>query len=117
VSGDYDLPIADNARVKFHVDYSYRTKQYAVPLKDPTLTPAQNAVLQDTAKIPAYGLLNARIAFSLNDPSIEIAFFARNITKTKYFTRLLALEGTALGVTAYGAGDPRTYGVSTTFKF
>jgi iron complex outermembrane receptor protein len=117
VSGDYDLPVADNARVKFHVDYSYRTKQYAVPLKDPTLTPAQNAVLQDTAKIPAYGLLNARIAFSLNDPSIEIAFFARNITKTKYFTRLLALEGTALGVTAYGAGDPRTYGVSTTFKF
>jgi iron complex outermembrane receptor protein len=116
-SADYEIPFDGVGTLNLHADYSYRTKAYAVPLKDPTFTDAQNEALQDTAKIPGYGLLNGRIAFAFDNPNLELAVYARNITKKKYFTRLLALEGTALGVTAYGPGDPRTYGVSATWRF
>jgi iron complex outermembrane receptor protein len=67
--------------------------------------------------IPSYGLLNARVAFQFNEPNLELAFYARNITKEKYFTRLLATENTALAFTSYMPGDPQTYGASVTFRF
>ena len=73
--------------------------------------------MQNTARIPSYGLLNARIAFEFNEPEIEVAFFARNITKEQFFTRLLPVEGTALGFTSYMPGDPRTYGISVSANF
>jgi iron complex outermembrane receptor protein len=73
--------------------------------------------LQNTALIPSYSLLNARIAFQLNEPNLEIALYARNITKEKYFTRLLATENTPLAFTSYMPGDPQTYGISATFRF
>jgi iron complex outermembrane receptor protein len=78
---------------------------------------ALSKALQETARVPSYGLLNARIAFELNDTGLEIALYARNITKKQYFTRLLPLEGTALGLTSYMPGDPQTYGVSATVRF
>jgi len=39
------------------------------------------------------------------------------LAKKKCYQRLLALEDTALGVTSYLPGDPRTYGVSVTYEF
>jgi iron complex outermembrane receptor protein len=43
--------------------------------------------------------------------------YATNITKEKYFTRLLSLENTPFGLTSYTPGDPRTYGVSVTWRY
>jgi iron complex outermembrane receptor protein len=115
-SVDYNVPLMSARKVLLHLDYSYRTKQYAVSLKNSAFTPAQNQALQDTAKIPGYGLLNARVALQLKQPDIELAIFCRNITATQYFSYLLPLEGTALGYTSYSPGDPRTFGVSATLR-
>ncbi len=126
ISGDYEHPIGDAATLSLHVDYGWRSKQYAAPMQLPVpnragLTPAQieegNRLLQETSRINSYGLLNARIAFRLDDPGIELAFYGRNITKKKYITRLLSLENTPFGLTSYMPGDPRTYGASMSFKF
>lgn len=114
---DYTHPFDGIGKIIFHADYSYRTKEYAVELRNSAFTPAQNQALQDTAEIPGYGLLNARLAFEFAHPDVEIAVFARNITGTQYFSYLLPLEGTVLGYTSYSPGDPRTYGISATLRF
>jgi iron complex outermembrane receptor protein len=126
LKADYEYPVDGLGTFKAHVDYGWRSAQWASPSQLPAtarigLTPDQitagNTALQNTAKIESYGLLNGRIAFQLEDPDLEIAFYAQNITKKKYITRLLALENTPFGLTSYLPGDPQTYGVSATFKF
>jgi iron complex outermembrane receptor protein len=57
------------------------------------------------------------VALNLLDKKLEVAFYGRNILKKKYYSRLLSLEDTALGTTSYLPGEPRTYGVRTTYKF
>jgi iron complex outermembrane recepter protein len=117
LSGDYEIPISGLGTLNLHGDYSYHSKSYSLGLSNPAFTVAQNQVFQETASLPGYGLLNARIAFTLDRPNLEFAVFAKNITKKAYFTRLLAIENTPLGFTSYTAGDPQTYGISATFKF
>ena len=123
--GDYSKDVGAGT-IKLHADYSWRSEAYHAPLAASTgqrvgKTPAQIDVisrnLQDTAKLPSYGLLNARIAFQLDEPNLEFALYARNIAKEKYFTRYLPVENTPLAFTSYMPGDPRTYGASVTFRF
>ena len=57
------------------------------------------------------------MAFSFLDSKLEVAFYGRNVLKKKYYSRLLSLEDTALGTTSYLPGEPRTYGLRTTYKF
>jgi iron complex outermembrane receptor protein len=125
VFADYGVDMG-SGRLKLHADYSWRSKVFASSIAASAAarvgqTAAQIAAisdsLQNTALIPSYSLLNARIAFELNDPNLEIALYARNITKEKYFTRLLATENTPLAFTSYMPGDPQTYGVSATIRF
>jgi iron complex outermembrane receptor protein len=115
-----------SGKLKLHADYSWRSKVFAASIaasaaarvgKTATEIAAISDSLQNTAMIPSYSLLNARIAFELKDPNLEIALYARNITKEKYFTRLLATENTPLAFTSYMPGDPQTYGVSATVRF
>jgi iron complex outermembrane receptor protein len=126
LKADYEYPVAGLGTFKAHLDYAWRSAQWTSPIQLAAqarvgLTPDQiaagNAAQQDTAKINAYGVLNGRIAFQLEDPDLEIALYAQNITKKKYFTRLLPLQNTPFGLTSYLPGDPQTYGVSATFKF
>lgn len=126
VSGDYDYPVGEAGSLKLHADYGWRSKQFSTALalgaqQRVGLTQDQidagNRALQNTARIRSYGVLNARIGFQFNDPDLEIAAYVQNATKKKYITRLLALEATPFGLTSYLAGDPRTYGVSASFRF
>lgn len=126
LSGDYEHQVAGIGSLRFHLDYGWRSVQYSSPIQLSTparigLTAVQiaagNAALQNTSKLPSYGLLNGRVAFQLENPNLELAFYARNIAKKKYITRLLALENTPFGLTAYMPGDPRTFGASVSFKF
>lgn len=123
--GDYAVDVGPG-ELRLHADYSWRSEAFSAPIQASApqrvgRTGAQltalNDALQNTARIPSYGLLNARVAFEFNEPEIEVAFFARNITKEQYFSRLLPVEGTALGFTSYMPGDPRTYGVSLSYSF
>lgn len=126
LTGDYEYEFAGAGTLRLRADYGWRSKQFATAAQLPAaarvgLTPEQiaagNKALQDTAKIPSYGILNARIAFELDNPDLEFAVYARNITKKDYFTRLLPLENTPFGLTSYVPGDPRTYGVSVTWRY
>ena len=125
VFGDYSVELGQG-RLKLHADYAWRDEVYANPIAASApqrvgLTQAQvealSARLQATARIPSYGLANARIAYEFTKPNVEVALYARNLTSKKYTTRLLAVQGTALGFTSYMPGDPRTYGASATFRF
>ncbi|HEY0649172.1 TonB-dependent receptor [Phenylobacterium sp.] len=114
LSADYNLPIGEN-ELNLHADYAYRGTTYSVgPLVGAGLFGGTNPA---TNRIPGFGLLNAQATFKLMDERLEIGVYARNLTKKKYFQRLLALEDTALGLTSYLPGDPRTYGVSITYEF
>jgi iron complex outermembrane recepter protein len=123
--GDYSVDVGPGT-LKLHADYSWRSEAFANSIQASApqrlgRTAAQiqqlNDALQATAEIPSYGLLNARIAYEFNDPQIEVAVFGRNITQEQFFSRLLAVQGTALGFTSYMPGDPRTYGVSVSVAF
>lgn len=125
IFGDYAVDLGDG-ELKLHADYSWRSAAFAAPIaasaaervgRTPEQIEAISTALQNTARIPSYGLLNARIAYQFDQPNIELAFYARNITKEEYFTRLLPTENTPLDFTAYMPGDPRTYGVSATVRF
>jgi iron complex outermembrane receptor protein len=114
LSADYTTPVGPGD-VNFHLDYAYRGVTYTVgPLVGAGLFGGTNPT---TNRIPAYGILNGQVALQLQDGRIELAVYGRNIMKKKYYQRLLALQDTALGLTSYLPGDPRTYGVSLTYKF
>jgi iron complex outermembrane receptor protein len=125
VFGDYGIDMGPG-QLKLHADYSWRSKVFASSIaasagqrvgKSAAEIATISNNLQNTAMIPSYGLLNARVAFQFDEPNLELALYARNITKEKYFTRLLATENTALAFTSYMPGDPQTYGASVTFRF
>ena len=123
--GDYSVELGQG-KLKLHADYAWRDEVFANPIAASApqrvgLTAEQiealSARLQATARIPSYGVANARIAYEFNKPNVEVALYVRNLTSKKYITRLLAVQGTALGFTSYMPGDPRTYGASVTFRF
>lgn len=123
--GDYSVDVGPG-KLTLHADYSWRSEVFAVPIaasapqrvgRTPDQIATLSTALQNTARIPSYGLLNARIAYEFNSPQIEVAFFGRNIANEQFFSRLLPVEGTALGFTSYLPGDPRTYGVSLSYSF
>lgn len=124
-TADYESRLG-SGMLTLHGDYAWRSEQFAAPIalssgervgKTQAQIDAGNRALQDTALIPSYGIFNARIAYRFDNPNLEIAAYAQNIGNTAYFMRLLATENTALGFTSYNAGDPRTYGLSATFRF
>jgi iron complex outermembrane receptor protein len=125
ISGDFEQPVGPGS-IRLHADYGWRSKQFSTALalgaqQRVGLTQDQieagNRALQNTGRINSYGILNARIGFQFDNPDLEIAAYVQNATKEKYITRLLALEATPFGLTSYLPGDPRTYGVSATYKF
>lgn len=123
LSTDYEIP-ASFGKVTLHADYAYRGTYFAQGPLVYAGVDGPNGYNQsfgfgnpNTTKIPGYGILNGQISFKLNKPDLEVAIYGRNILQKKYFQRLLALEDTALGFTSYLPGDPRTFGVTATFKY
>ena len=123
LSADYEVPTSFGS-VNVHADYAYRGTNYSQgPLVYAGVAGANGYAASfgfgnpDTAKIPAYGIVNGQISFKLNKPDLEVAIYGRNILQKKYFQRLLALEDTALGFTSYLPGDPRTFGATVTFHY
>lgn len=62
-----------------------------------------------------YGLLNGRLALSIDSINSEISVYGRNILGKKYNASGLAIE--ALGFDAFNRGYPRTYGVEFLVHF
>ena len=97
-----DVPFAFGfAEVHLHADYSWRDDvAFAYNPSSP-------------ARQEAYGLFNAMLTARLNRADFEVRFWGRNLTDERYLARIV---DSGIIVTAI-PGQPRTYGVSLTWRF
>lgn len=72
-----------------------------------------NAAVQ---KEKGYVLLNARLSYSLDNPDVEFALFAKNLTDKEYRVLAFDLAG-FFGSVESQYGRPREFGGSVTFRF
>lgn len=93
--------------VMAQVDYQWRSKTDL----DPSIRRGREQVMQD-----AYGLLNARIGFTLADYGVDVAAYGKNLTNKDYVGAVQGLAA-ALGYNQLLIGDPRTYGIVITKHF
>jgi iron complex outermembrane receptor protein len=102
-AADYTQPTRFGS-VVFHLDYSYRSKVWFQP--SPPGDPG--------AGQGAYGLLNASITGHLND-HVAVSVFGQNLGDKHYFQRTNAIPGA--GFLSDYPGDPRTWGVSASYRY
>lgn len=108
--------------VSMHVDFAYLGKQVfnqvTASSQQSATTQAIYAQSNRLDQTPGYGLLNARIAFQLDGPDVELAVYGKNIAGREYLTRSFAdLYSAGLGFATDFIGEPTTYGVSLTKRF
>lgn len=93
------------ATLETSANYSWRSSQYATITADPL------------SKMPAYGLLNARIALTDielgNGSTLEVAAWGKNLTDKEYLVSAINLS--ILTVAQYG--DPLSAGVEARVEF
>lgn len=121
VSATQRVP-AGAGELAFTAAYAYIGAQHynAVKAADeqPQSVKDAYAVTNQYGRVPGYGILNGRIAYTLDDPDMEIALYGLNILDKKYIHRRFSdLYNQGLGFTVAYVGDPATYGVEATFRF
>jgi len=79
------------------------------------VSPADAAGYLRGATDEAHWLINARAALTVMDGALELAVWGKNLTNERDYVAGLTLPG--LGYSAAGQREPRTFGVSGTFKF
>jgi outer membrane receptor protein involved in Fe transport len=101
----------------FTPSYMYRSKVFFEIANDnPNLTagqllpPLQHNEVQD-----GYGLLNLRAGFAPNKAHWRVELFCANCTNTQYL-KDAGDTGEDIGIPAYVAGEPRTFGISVTIR-
>jgi iron complex outermembrane receptor protein len=101
---EYQIPLSRWGSLVPQYDFSYRSKIYLDP---------QHA---DPISQDPYTLQNARLAYRTPDGRIEVAAWVRNITDERYKIDVFDFSrdfSTILEVW----GDPRTYGVTTSYAW
>jgi len=112
LSANYTHPM-DWGKVTAQVDWAYRGRVY---YDDDSLFNGTNGY-PDFRYQSGFGLLNGRVGFTFDDPQMEVAFFAKNITNKRYIAYELDLTSTAIGFMSYVPGDRRTWGFEVTKTF
>ncbi|KMS53627.1 hypothetical protein V474_22980 [Novosphingobium barchaimii LL02] len=122
-------PVAGDARLNMRLDANYRSRSsglggvpatFSVPTGTPALTPSQiaaeQAVYKAAAVIPAYWLVNGRIAlegFKLGGSKVTAALWGKNL----FNYRGLNFVGSNTFVIAADYERARTYGIDLTVDF
>lgn len=101
IAGTYSIA-ASYGKYSVHADYGYQSRKYFFP--------------NERSREPGYGLLNATIGLTLDDPGIELSLWGRNLTGKKYNSYILDFYAAA-GVTTGFPGQARAYGGSATYRF
>lgn len=111
IAADYSTEISSEAELNLHVNYSWRGD---TPVSEYNWVPnPQNETIKEMTTAKALGLLGARIAVEYGN--FELAVYGRNLTnERKYVTNLAVLP---LGYITGIRQEPRTFGVSGSFKF
>ena len=113
----FQVPIG---QVSAHLDYAWRDKlvytvDTASPLQ-PAAVQAVYALQNELGVIPSYGLLDGRLALNLDNPNVEIALWGKNLTNEEYYQQQFDIYQ-GLGLAEDFQGDPRTFGVTFTYRF
>jgi len=125
---DYDKDFG-GARFKFNVNYSHFSDSpsgsYFFAQNATTVPPGstavpgaintQNDAIQALLTRDAQDLFGARASVSFADDAYELAVFVRNITNDRTFTTNLLVA--PVGYISSTRNEPRTFGVTGTFKF
>lgn len=113
----FDMPFGD---LTLHADYAYISSraiyQATAAAQLPQATRDQFDAASRLGVIPGYGLLNGRIAARFADNAIEAAVWGRNLTKKRYFNHISNFY-TGFGPVQVSQGDPRTYGVTLSYRY
>lgn len=98
----YDLPTGLGI-FRAQSDFFWNSRQFFSAANDPALS--QNA----------YGVVNARLAWTSNDQNYQVSVWVKNIADEEYFTFGTSLK--TFGWNIMGVGDPRTIGVTLRMNF
>ncbi|MDP3749547.1 MAG: TonB-dependent receptor [Phenylobacterium sp.] len=102
----YETPVESmGGSIYGFTDFSYRSR-YALRLVTATTRPL---VFQD-----AFWLANARIGYRTDDERIDVAAYVKNVFDNEYLVEVFD-QGSLNTLDIYS--EPRTYGVSLTYKF
>ncbi|KQS03007.1 TonB-dependent receptor [Sphingomonas sp. Leaf357] len=95
--------LADGSDLTFRLDYTMYSRIYHDVANSPIITD------------DGYGLLNARLAYTLPGRDITLAVFGTNLTDTLYLVS--GNVSSAFGLAEASYGRPREWGISAAFKF
>ena len=112
LAADYSTDFGSDAKLNLHADYAWRAK---VPTGEYFFAAnPQNQAIVDATTAPSLGLFGMRASVEYGE-HIEFAVFGRNLTNERKFIQNLIVA--PLGYISGVRQEPRTYGVSGTFKF
>jgi len=101
--GDVSHDFADGSRAVLRIDYSVYSRIYNDVANTPIITE------------PGYGLLNARLSYTLARPALTLSLFGTNLTNSLYLVSGNASGAFGLAEASYGR--PREWGISASYKF
>ena len=115
---DYTLPLPRSiGRVVVGATFTHTDKQLTnYDYLDPAVVTLFNG--QNNSYIQATNLLNLDLGWkSILGSSLDVNFFATNVTQQKYYTFIPGLGSAQLGLETAVLGVPRMYGVSVRYNF
>lgn len=104
----YGFDLGNKDRLTARVDYVWQSKIFFGGFAP--LFPSEKIL-----RNPAYGLVNARIAYDSKVLDATVSLFARNLTGEKYY--VAATDFRPLGISLLFPGEPRFIGIEITKKF
>jgi iron complex outermembrane receptor protein len=112
----YDLGVTTGKDLSFgrlsaDLNYVYQSKVYFF------VPGVQNAATWAAATQGGYGLLNGRVSMDFSGRPLTVAIWGRNLTKEQYHTRAADFSASPVQLISGTLGDPRTYGVTATYRF
>jgi iron complex outermembrane receptor protein len=108
----------DVGKLALHADFSYKDKVYYSYETPAAGQPDYQAwvIANQLRAVAGYGLLSARVSFTLNQPDVELAIWGRNLANKQFNLYEFNLYE-SLGVAMNYPGDPRTFGATINYRF
>ncbi|WP_299422433.1 TonB-dependent receptor [Sphingomonas bacterium] len=101
--GGYTYEFADQSSLGIRGTYKYQSLSYYDADNNPITV------------IPGYDLVDGSITFTSSDKHLELSLWVKNLTQTEYRTHVFSQRDSRVAFALYG--EPRTYGLTATFKF
>jgi iron complex outermembrane receptor protein len=99
----YTHDFADGSSLGIRGTYKYQSLSYYDPDNNPITV------------VPGYDLVDGSITFTSADGHLEFSLWGKNLTKTEYRTHVFSQRDSRVAFALYG--EPRTYGLTATFKY